>query len=436
MHDLAALIEISRAADGRADLAQAVCELAVQRFGLRGASIGLVQDRSGSEEPHLDSVAAAGTMSPFMQNLSTPLSNVTDAMRSALNGEALFEGNPHGMTEDADVAQGVGRWRNGFRAHAHASLGLTVREGTIGVLTLEWPDPHPFDADDQSRISLFADLVALALKSVPETPEEPPQPEEPFADSVTSPAPPPKAADTPGVAEISAYQMNARGLVVPDAAAQSWRELPVARIWTANTPATTGRTSIAFTEVSVASSRRVAMAACTISSASEPIAAEAEASAGTVMRAAAAHGSEAGDVLAMLGDMARSASGSWASGISAILDPGSGALQVSSGGACLLAIHGRGSRFDLIRADAIAFEPGKAPPSRTLLALPGDRIALLAGEFVSHLPDEARTARIERILGAPSLDGVDVATELLSLGANDGTTAVVIFELVPLPRDE
>ena len=138
--NLAVIVEIARTVERREALAQSNLRSRGRRLGLAGASISLVRHDGG--EARLDSIAAVGQLSSFMLEMSAPLDKLTDASRAALGGEPLFVGNPHGVDSDAAKSDGVARWRNGFGAHAYAVLGLTVLEGTLGVITLEWPEPY------------------------------------------------------------------------------------------------------------------------------------------------------------------------------------------------------------------------------------------------------------------------------------------------------
>ena len=153
--NLEVLVEISRTLVYREALAQAICAHACAELGLAGASISLIA--RDAAEPRLESIAAVGQHSSFIREMSLPLDNLTDASRTALGGEPIFVGNPHGMQADVGRADGIGRWRDGFGAHAYAVLALTVLEGTIGVLTLEWPEPYPF-ADPTARTSAFSPM--------------------------------------------------------------------------------------------------------------------------------------------------------------------------------------------------------------------------------------------------------------------------------------
>ena len=170
-----------------------------------------------------------------MADLSTPLDKSTDATLTALGGDPIFVGNPHGVENGQGKTNGIGRWRDGFGAHAYAVLGLTVLEGTLGVLILEWPEPHPFEEEDRRNLQLFADVVATCCMRHP-----------PGSLLISLPKVPKPACDD---AELAAFQMNARGLVVPDAVAASWSEPAVVRVSTAVTPTQPEVGSVAFAEV-------------------------------------------------------------------------------------------------------------------------------------------------------------------------------------------
>ncbi len=408
--NLAVLVEISRTVERRDALAQAVCAHAVAGLGLAGASISIVSH--DADEPSLDSIAAVGQLSTFMLDMSTPLAKVTDATRTALGGEPIFEGNPHGVEEDSAKLDGIGRWRNGFGAHAYAVLGLTVLEGTLGVLILEWPEPHPFEEADRKNLQLFADVVALVLRAAPS------------GDSVdvATETPKPSCDD----AELGAFQMNARGLVVPDAAAVAWSEPPVARIWTAVTPADQESESVAFAQVAGAPGGKVMFAVGAVSAGPRGGAVEAVSSGNGVLRAAAAHGSPPGEILGMLGGSMRSqASAAWASGVVTVLAPDTGAMEVAEAGAAALMILGREDRFDIVLSDTPPVGTGRVPlPSRLQLALPGDLIACLSGGRISALADPSCVSKAQHILATLSdRGGPETARSLLSLVCGEGLAA-------------
>ena len=234
-------------------------------------------------------------------------------------------------------------------------------------------------------------------------------------------------------AELAAYEMNARGLVVPEAVAVSWSEPPVARVWTAVTPAHPPGEAVAFAEVAGVPSGGIMIAVGAVSAGPKGGAAEAVAAGRGVMHAAAAHASAPGEILGMLGSSMRSqASAAWASGVVTVLSPATGAMEIAEAGAVALGILGRGGRFELVLPDAPPVGTGRVPPPcRLQLALPGDRIALLSGR-VSALADPACVAKAERILLAlPDCGGVETARALLSLVCGEGVTAsVAVLEMV------
>ncbi len=364
--NLEALVEISRTLVYREDLAQAICAHACAELGLAGASISLIARDAG--EPRLESIAAVGQHSSFIREMSMPLDNLTDASRTALGGEPIFVGNPHGMLADVGRADGIGRWRDGFGAHAYAVLALTVLEGTIGVLTLEWPEPYPFADSDRQNLRLFADVVALMLRSAPT--DMPPADE---AERVE------RSLDTTTVA---AFQANSSGLVVPDPVAASWGEPPVARVWTARTQASSDAESIGFAEVMGMPSGGVVAAIGAVSSGPVGDAGQLTSSGCAVMRAAAMHGSPSGEILGMLGGSIDSEGpGASASGLVVSFHSASGALEIAMAGTVALAVLGREGRFELDISQAPPIGMGRSVPAcRLRLALPGDRIALLAGQ--------------------------------------------------------
>lgn len=415
--NLAVLVEIARTVERRDAVAQAICAHAVAGLGLAGASISLVRRDEG--EPRLDSIAAVGQLSSFMLDMSMPLDKLTDASRTALGGEAIFVGNPHGMHEDAGPSDGVARWRNGFGAHAYAVLGLTVLEGTIGVLTLEWPEPHPFEDADRTNLQLFADVVALVLRTAPAD------------ETASSPAEQSKLPCDD--AEIAAFQANERGLVVPDAVAASWGKPPTARVWTAVTPAHPSDESVAFAEVLGGPGGGIVMVVGAVSAGPRGGAGDAVAAGRGVVHAAAAHASLPGEILGMLGSsMNAQASAAWASGVVASISVDTGAMEIAEAGAVALVILGRGGRFDAVLPDAPPIGTGRVPPpSRMQLALPGDRIALLSGR-VSALVDRERVAEAQDVLAnLTARGGAETARSLLALVCGeDVAAAVAVLEVV------
>ena len=356
--NLTELVKIARTLEHREAIAAAICAHAVTGLGLAGASINLVTRNAG--DPRLESIAAVGQHSSFIREMSMPLDNLTDASRTALGGEPIFVGNPHGVPEDAAQAVGVGRWRGGFGAHAYAVLALTVLEGTIGVLTLEWPEPYPFADADRRNLQLFADVVALMLRPSPSDASQATEGDRPIS-----------SLDD---ASLAAYQANARGLVVPEQVAASWETPPTARVWTAVAPTRVEVDSVAFAEVLGTPHGGVMTAVGTVSAGSVDGAGQATSAAREVMRAAAMRGSAPGEVLAMIGSSLQSqALGAYASGIVATLYSATGALEIATAGAVALAHFGREGRFELSLPETPPVGTGRVAASQPATAVPAWR---------------------------------------------------------------
>ncbi|MDR3685544.1 MAG: SpoIIE family protein phosphatase [Coriobacteriia bacterium] len=408
-HNVAVLVEIARTVGGQQAAAEAICAHAVAGLGLTGASIGVV--RNGARERHLESIAAAGQLSQFIRDMSTPLGTDTDATRTALGGEPIFVGNPHGVG-DSEGADGVGRWRNGFGSHAYAILPLGSHEGPMGVLTLEWPEPQPFPAETRSDIQLFADVAALVLRCAPGTP--------------------------PGVVEHDAspcedaeqceFASNSRGLIVPAVLATSWAVPPTARIWTAVTRPGRARESAAFAEVMDVPSAGFMLVAGAASTSSGGDAEEAVRAGRGVMRAAATHGSPPEDVLGMLeGSMRSHQDAAWMSAAAATYDPIAGAVSLAMGGSVALMTLSRQGRDSLtLPVEAVAGSRGAHAETAMRIVLPGDRVALLSGR-VSVLDEPAVAAEAKLALGLTGdTGGADAAVRLLSLVCQAQAGAAVI----------
>lgn len=421
--DIARLVEIARTIERREAAAEAICDHAIAELGLAGASISLVN--RDTPEPCLESIAAVGQHSPFIRDMSAPLDKLTHASKTALGGEPIFVGNPHGMDEDATQTSGVARWRNGFGAHAYAVLALTVLEGTIGVMTLEWPEPHPFADSDREDLRHFADAVALVFRSA----------SSPASQHIAAEPPMPTCED----ADVTAFHANARGLVMPAALAESWGHAPAAQVWTAVMPAHPAEDSASFAEVVGTPTGGVLLAVGAISTESKSGASEVVVAGRSVLRAASAHGSSPGEVLGMLGSAMHSQScGAWASGVVATYYPASGAVEFALAGAVALVTLRREGGLDVTLPDTPSVDTGRVPPCRVRVALPGDRIALLSGQ-VAALADPARVAAAKRALASlPDAGGEAVSRSLLSQVRDDDTTAAVcVLEVIqPATRDD
>lgn len=412
--DLAALVELARTIEGRDELAQAICALAVADLGLSGASISVVSDSSG--QPRLDSIAAVGQLSSFTLDISTPLDRLTDATHTALRGEPIFVGNPHGVSHEAQKSTGIGRWREGFGSHAHATLGLTSQSGTFGVLILEWAEPKPFPEAERDSLQLFASVAALALHAV----------------SNGQPAPQSEQSAVPQPVDVTALQVNARGLVVPEAVARAWREPPALRVWTAATPEDASPDSVALAQVTGMADGGVMITTGAVHAKSDGIAVLARDAGLGVVGAAAAHGSPPSEVLGMLGSAVRAHS-AWATGLAVALWPESGALEVAEAGAAAMLTLGPGGRLDIAVSSAPPVGTSSAAaPTRMQLALPGDRIALLSSDRVATFADAGHVAKAKQLLASlPLHGGEQTARSLLELMSKQGGDAsVTLIEVV------
>jgi len=418
--NLAVLVEIARTVERRDALAHAICAHAVAGLGLAGASISIVNHDAG--EARLDSIAAVGQLSSFMADLSMPLDKPTDATRTALGGEPIFVGNPHGVQNGSEPANGVARWRNGFGAHAYAVLGLNVLEGTLGVLTLEWPEPQPFEEEERRNLQLFADVVAIVLRS--STSGSPVD--------VAATLPKPSCDD----AELAAYQLNGRGLLVPEAVAGAWTHAPAVRAWTAVTPAHPEEGSVAFAQVAGSQNGGLACAVGAVSAGPKGGAGEAVSSATGVVRAAVAHGSTPAEILGMVGSSMRSqTSAAWASGVVVELTQATGALEVAEAGAAALLVLGREGRFELVLSDSPPVGASRtAVTTRFQVVLPADRVAMISGGRIASLSDPACVTKARHILETlPDRGGEETARSLLAIVCGEGlAAAVAVFE--PLPQ--
>jgi hypothetical protein len=373
----------------------------------------------GSDGPrHLESIAAVGQLSPFIRDMSTPLGTATDATKTALGGEPIFVGNPHGVSEGGE-SDGVGRWRNGFGSHAYAVLALHALEGTIGVLTLEWPEPQTFTAGTRDSIQLFADVAALVLRQGPSSTAPP------FADT-----PPRRACQD---AEIAAFEASARGLIVPVALAASWEQPPVAHIWAAATSSAAAGGASAFADAVSVPSGGFMLVVAGVSAGTDGGAAV---DAGRrLTHTVASHGSSPREVLSMLGSSMRSESpGAWTCGITAVFHPATGAMEIAEAGpVAVLTLH-LGGRFEVVRVDADPVIVGRPEATRIQLLLPGDRVALLSGRIAALANPACEAEARLALASASSAHGVDAAAALLSLMcADDTAAAVAVLQIADMP---
>ena len=216
-------------------------------------------------------------------------------------------------------------------------------------------------------------------------------------------------------------------------------EPPVARVWTARSQESPEAESVGFAEVMGVPTGGVLMAVGAVSAGPVGGAGQLSSSGCAVMRAAAMHGSPSGEILGMLGGSIDSeAPGASASGLVVSFHSASGALETATAGNVALAVLGREGRFQLDISQTPPVGGGRsAPPSRLRLALPGDRIALLAGHVLA-LADPDHAARVQSALAVHSgLIGAQTCHRLLSLVSDDHSmAAVALLDVVDGPSED
>ncbi len=415
--NLAVIVEIARTVVRTEAIAQAICAHALAGLGLASASISLVSGET--DEPRLDSVAAVGQLSSFVREMSTPLEALGDAGKAALGGDAVFIGNPHGVKEGTEHTPGVGRWRDGLGVHAYAVLGLTVLDGTIGVVTLEWPEPQPFDEADRDSLKLFADVVAVVLQGALLR----------NGDALATP----RAESAHGNVDHAAYSVDSDGAIVSVSDSEPMGATGAQRIWTAVSTPESPEGPTPFAEVMSGPEGVVVLAVGTVSAGPLGGAGGAAATAREVMRAASARGSSPSEILALLGGAMRSHAGvTWASAAVASIRARAGVAEIAQAGSVCALLHRREGRLELGLPEVPPLGGGRGDVASAMhVVLAGDRIALLSGAVAAFADPSHVADANEILLGHQSLKGADTTRELLSFVAgSNAAAAVAVVEMV------
>lgn len=418
--NLAVIVEIARTVVRTEAIAQAICAHALAGLGLASASISLVS--GDADEPRLDSVAAVGQLSSFVREMSTPLEALGDAGKAALGGDAVFIGNPHGVKEDAEQTTGIGRWRDGLGVHAYAVLGLTVIEGTIGVVTLEWPEPQPFDESDRQSLTLFADVVAVVLQS-----------------ALLRNGDAPAALHTEsarGHVDLATYIADSDGTIVSAPDPETAIPSATQRIWTAVSSPEFAESPVPFAEIMGGPDGTVTLAVGTVSAGPLGGAVEAAAAAREVVRAAAARGSSPSEILALVGGAMRSRPGAaWASAAIASIRSNTGVAEITQAGSVCALLHRREGRSEFATPEVPPVGAGRADVASAMhVVLPGDRIALISGRVAAFADSERLEQAGEALGGTQEIEGAEVARMLHALASADGSAAsVAVVEMVAAP---
>ncbi|MBI5231232.1 MAG: GAF domain-containing protein [Coriobacteriales bacterium] len=446
---LARLAAIARAADTIDSAADAVVEHAIEAFGLVGASISLVVDTA--EGPRLESLGAAGDRSAFVRELSMPIDTQTDVGRVAADREPLFIADPHGRGPTAaEPAAGVARWRDGFGTHAYAVLPLRGRNESTGALTLEWPRPRHFSAEDRSVLSAYADVVAIAIDAVrsstPEPIEQPPAPSaqrpahvarlvssvEEATELLAREQP---VADVRASVRTRALEMPSAGVIVPAEASAKWGE-PVFRAWLRVSAHEAASGTRAFCEALSAPHGPLVIVAGQIIAEDASDVELLDIGLRSVMRAAVAHRATPADLLGMLGGGIGSAPHTaWLSAAVAELDPDALSLEIASVGSVALGVLRTDGRLDMILpTEPPMSERRVVHAERARLLLPGDSVALLGG-CASELHEASARGSFRAALGAVAEEGgTEAVRNLFALvaGFHSDVSAAVIEAAGPL----
>ena len=339
----------------------------VELLGLSRASLALLADREGVT--WLDPLAAAGEHAFLARDMpALPLDSSADASTAVSAGRPVLFGDVHGVGERAESDSGVGRWRTGMNAQAYAVLPLMWREKPVGVATVEWATPHPFDLHDYDTLEWIAASMAAAIGSF--------EAAEPSA-TVEMAVPEAPAART----RLVSLGFDAASGVTyfePEARAAA----PELRVTVAVAEPGHDRSAAFWDLVEGPTGEAFVFAGVALAPAGgAPLLAE---RARQTLRASVLGGVEPAVALAVLAQWARATAqaGGTVSAAVVRVDSSYGAICSALSGSAALAFLGRDGRFvlDDARSGSRVPEEAASRPTleRTMLALPGDRVALTA----------------------------------------------------------
>jgi hypothetical protein len=266
---------------------------------------------------------------------------------------------------ESDHATGIARWRSAVQAQASATLPLTVRDRTLGALTLEWPELHEFDDAEREMLAALAAAVAIGVDSLGQ--------QQIREDAAAVPA---------IVRRSSAMLVSPDGAVGPAAAGTP--AVPGAtRVWVDAALPRADLQRAPFWDVVACEGRRVAIVAGAAGVAAGGADARA-ASARHMLRGWLVRGIDPGDALCSLAAWAAAEQpgASWLTVSVAVIDQTHRLCVAASAGPSVITFVGVDGRARTIRSSAPLLggdEPYVAQESTRLL-LPGDRVALWSGE--------------------------------------------------------
>ncbi len=113
------------------------------------------------DAPCLRLVAHKGEHSAFVTDTPTiTLDTDLRVVKVVLERAAYYAADPHGLADSPEEESGVGRWRSAIGAQAEATLPLIARDRVIGALALSWRTPRRFTDVDRRDLELLADACA------------------------------------------------------------------------------------------------------------------------------------------------------------------------------------------------------------------------------------------------------------------------------------
>ncbi len=400
---LEALVGIARTAADPAGAAMAIVEALAASLGLARVRLLVSRICADGVTPCLEPLASAGSHAALTRDMpSLPMDGSTDLARVAETGVPEFHGDVHGLGERGDTERtGLGRWRSGVTTQASAVVPLALRDSVIGVLSMEWAVPRPFDLPERTELAILADVSALVLASF--LAEE----------SAAVPAPAPQGC-TP--APTASLAVTRDGIVVPAGTPGAWAAAPALRVHVgaaAQAPGTD--TEDVFWDVIGV---RGGLVVVTLGLASTPRggAAEVAETARHMLRASTLQGAGPARGLALLaGWLSASGPGSaWISALACEIDVRRASASWCAAGNVALVTRYTDGRFDAIGAEYPPLGGTVAADfdDRDLLLLPGDRLALVCGE-ISALTHGRGRDNAARALAQPGQSGAQQAIPVL-----------------------
>lgn len=384
---IAHVIAVADEAVDAADAADRLVAAMASGLVLAGARLFVVSltDDAEDDSAGLSLVASLGSHASLTRDMPTvPLGTGSDVGRVALSGKADYHGDLHGLGQSPPAnRQGLVRWRDAVTTQASAVLPLAIRGRLIGVLALEWAAPRPFDDEERASLEAVASAAALVIDSLaaearapgadPSVPEQAP--------TGCTPAP---------AAELA---VTSDGMVVPVGASGSWDARPALRLHVQASAPGVADTEEAFWDV-VGVRNGLVVVTLGIATAPAGGASETAETARHMLRASALQGAGPARGLALLAGWLSAAGrgDSWVSAVTCEIDVRRATMRWCAAGSLAVATRFVDDRSDVVSA---AYPPLGATASprlvdRDALLLPGDTVALCAGDIASLTTGEGQ----------------------------------------------